>query len=390
MTSFTSNVQRRAKFLLAAVGLSLLAACQLNMGGAGPVLNTSAPVPVALLLPFGTNDANNDLLATSLQNAAQLAVSDLGDVKIELRVYPTMASAAGASAAATKAANEGAKIILGPVFAEAANAAGKAVAAQGLSVLSFSNNTQVAGGNVYVLGNTFENTADRLISHAKSKGFGRVLVVHANNVTGQVGRDAVEMAAGRSGAVFTGSASYEFSQQGVVSAVRDISQQVQDTDTDMIMFESDAAGALPILGELLPENGIDITKIKFMGLTRWDIPTQTLSLKGLQGGWFALPDPSVAGDFSTRFQAAYGNAPHPLAGIAFDAVAAVGALVATGKSDALSAANLTQSSGFAGVNGVFRLRADGTNERAMAVMEIQGGKAVVIDPAPKSFTSLGL
>ena len=131
MTSFTSNVQRRAKFLLAAVGLSLLAACQLNMGGAGPVLNTSAPVPVALLLPFGTNDANNDLLATSLQNAAQLAVSDLGEVKIELRVYPTMASAAGASAAATKAANEGAKIILGPVFAEAANAAGKAVAAQG-------------------------------------------------------------------------------------------------------------------------------------------------------------------------------------------------------------------------------------------------------------------
>ena len=36
--------------------------------------------------------------------------------------------------------NDGAKIILGPVYAEAANAAGIAAARKGVNVLAFSNN----------------------------------------------------------------------------------------------------------------------------------------------------------------------------------------------------------------------------------------------------------
>jgi len=390
MLLFFSRNLCRIRSVFAALALVALAGCQLDMAGGGPSVNTAAPVPVALLVPFGSGDSNNDILATSLQNAAQLAVTDLGEVKIDLRIYPTGGTANGAASAATKAVDEGAKIILGPVYAEAANAAGHAVASRGISVLSFSNNSQIAGGNVFVLGHTFENTANRLVSFAKARGFGRVLAVHANNVTGQIGRDAVQAATQNAGAVFSGAASYEFSQHGVVNAVRQIAQQVKDTETNAIVFESDTAGALPILAELLPENGVDPKVVKFMGLTRWDIPTQTLALSGLQGGWFALPDPAITGAFTDRYRAAYSAAPHPLAGIAYDAVAAVGALVSSGKSDALSRANLTQNSGFAGVNGVFRLLADGTNERAMAVVEIEGGKAVVIDPAPRTFGGLGL
>lgn len=369
---------------------AFLSACQDQFGGLGPSINTSAPVPVALLVPFGSEEASNDVLATSLQNAAQLAVTDLGEVKVELRVYPTGGTSAGAAEAARKAANEGAKIILGPVFADAANAAGAAVASRGISVLSFSNNTQVAGGNVFVLGHTFRNTAKRLMGYGAQNGYGNVLVVHANNLTGQIGRDAVERAAAETGATFTGAASYEFSQQGVISAVRDIAAQVRESDTNAIMFAADTAGALPILAQLLPENGIDPQEIKFMGLTRWDIPTQTLSLSGLQGGWFALPDPALSGAFRDRYTGAFGRAPHPLAGLAYDGVAAIGALIKSGRGDALSKANLTQASGFAGVNGVFRLLPDGTNERAMAVVEIENKQVKVIDPAPRSFGGPGL
>ncbi|MBZ0128818.1 MAG: penicillin-binding protein activator [Rhodobacteraceae bacterium] len=376
--------------LAATLMLMVLAACQMDLGGAGPVVNTKAPVPVALLLPYGSGDPNNDVLATSLQNAAQLAVSDLGEVQIDLRIYNTTGTEAGAADAARKAANEGAKVILGPVFANEANAAGAAVADRGISVLSFSNNTEIAGGNVFVLGHTFANTANRLVSYAVSRGRGKVLVVHASNLAGEAGRKAVEGAIRLAGATQTGAASYEFSQQGVIEAVRGISKQVRDTGTDTIFFTSDTAGALPILAQLLPENGVDPAEIKFMGLTRWDIPTQTLSLSGLQGGWFALPDPSLTGSFNDRYAAAYGGQPHPLAGIAYDGVAAIGALVAKGQSDTLSRENLTQRSGFAGVNGVFRLQSDGTIERAMAVVEIQDNKPVVIDPAPRSFGGLGL
>jgi len=389
MSSAFPAALRPIRLMFMAFIAVFLSACEMNLGGNGPVVNTKTAVPVALLVPFGSEDSNNDVLATSLQNAAQLAVSDLGDVKIDLRIYNTAGTTAGAAEAATKAVNEGAKIILGPVFAEAANAAGAAVASRGVSVLSFSNNTEIAGGNVFVLGHTFENTADRLVSYAASKGLSNVLVVHANNLTGTVGQKAVQRAVSNAGSNYTGSASYEFSQQGVISAVRDIALQVRDTNTDTIVFASDTAGALPILAQLLPENGINPTDIKFMGLTRWDIPTQTLSLGGLQGGWFALPDPSLTGSFADRYSKAYGRQPHPLAGIAYDGVAALGALISSGKPDAFSRENLTQSSGFAGVNGAFRLLSDGTNERAMAVVEIENKQVKVVDPAPRSFGAIG-
>ncbi len=389
MSSVSRDARHPVRLLLLLFATAFLSACQVELGGSGPLVNTRAPVAVALLVPFGSQDTNNDTLATSLQNAAQLAVSDLGNVKIDLRIYSTSGTPAGAAAAATKAVKEGAKIILGPVFGDSANAAGAAVASRGISVLSFSNNTEIAGGNVFVLGHTFANTANRLISYAASKGLDNVLVVHANNLTGQIGLKAVQQAAANSGVNFTGSASYEFSQGGVIGAVQDIAQQVKDTETNMIMFASDTAGALPILAQLLPENGVDPKLIKFMGLTRWDIPTQTLSLTGLQGGWFALPDPSLTGSFKDRYIQAYGQQPHPLAGIAYDGVAAVGALIAKGKSDALSRANLTQKSGFAGVNGIFRLLPDGTNERAMAVVQIENKQVKVIDPAPRIFGSVG-
>lgn len=387
---FSAAIRALARFrlLLLIFVAALVSACQMEFGG-GPQVNLNAPIPVALLVPYGSDDANNDVLATSLQNAAQLAVSDLNEIKIDLRIYKTAGTADGAAEAAKIAADEGAKIIVGPVFAQEAVAAGAAVSARNIPVLAFSNSTDIAGGNIFVLGHTFENTARRMLQYAASQGRRSVLVVHADNLVGQVGREAVRNAAADVGVTLAGTASFPFSQEGVVNAIPDIADLVKDTDADMLMFATDAAGALPILAELLPENGVSPTKIKYLGLTRWDIPTQTLSLKGLQGGWFALPDPSISGAFTDRYVTAYGQQPHPLAGIAYDAIAAIGALVKSGKGDVFSKANLTQSAGFAGVNGVFRLLADGTNERAMAVVEIENNQVKVIDPAPRSFGLAG-
>jgi hypothetical protein len=50
---------------------------------------------------------------------------------------------------------------------------------------------------------------------------------------------------------------------------------------------------------------------------------------------------------------------------------------------------LTQAAGFAGVNGVFRLLPDGTNERGLAVARISNNAVQVIDPAPRRFSGPG-
>ena len=355
----------------------------------GPTLNAGAPVAVALLVPGGSGQASDELLARSLQNAAQLAIADLGGVEIDLRVYNTAGQPGQAQAMALQAAEEGAQIILGPVFAQEANAAGVAVASQGINVLSFSNNPDIAGGNVFVLGPTFVNTAERLASYAVRNGKGRIMAVHDRNQAGNVGRAAIEKGVRAAGGSLVAVGDYEFSQNGVVAAAPGIVQAARSNGADAIFLTADTAGALPLVTQLLMENGLDPEVTRFIGLTRWDIPSATLALPGVQGGWFALPDPGLYAQFQSRYQAAFGEAPHPIAGLAYDGIAAIGALAKQGKSDALTASALTQNSGFAGVNGVFRLRSDGTNERGLAVAQIRNNQVVVVDPAPRSFSGAG-
>ncbi len=394
MFSLLSITKRNLGRIVALLSVIWLAACEpIGLGGAGggsgQRINLGKPVPVALLVPGGSSSAGDAILAKSLEKAARLAMADLQAVQIDLRVYDTKGDAGQAALVAKQAVDDGAKIILGPVFAQTANAAGVAVASRNVNVLSFSNNTRIAGGNVFVLGNTFQNTADRLVGYAKGQGLNKIMVVHSSNTAGLAGRDAISQAISNAGATAAGVASYEFSQQGVLNAVPKIASTARSSGAQAIFFTSDSAGALPLLTQMLPENRVDPKIIKFIGLTRWDIPATTLSLPGVQGGWFALADPNMTAKFRAHYTSAYGEDPHPIAGLAYDGIAAIGALVKAGKADALTTAALTQGSGFAGVSGIFRLRPNGTNQRGLAVAKIENNQVVLISPAPKSFGGAG-
>ena len=357
-----------------------------GLGGNGPA---GDPVQVALMVPSGSGQGTDELLAQSLENAARLAMRDLNGAAIDLRVYQTAGDASLAAANANKAVEEGAQIIIGPVFAASANAAAKAVAGRGVSVLSFSNNAAIAGGNLFVLGPTFRNTANRMAAFAASQGKTRVVIVHGEDPAGTQGRDAINAAVTQQGGLIVGSVSYALSQQDVIAAIPQIKSTVEATAADAIFFTTDTATALPLLSQLLPEAGISSDVTQFIGLTRWDIPSQTLSLPGVQNGWFAIPDTAAAAAFSSQYQNAYGTAPHPIGGLAFDAIAAIGALASQGQSGNFSPAALTQSAGYRGASGIFRLNPNGSNTRGLAVATISEAQVQILSAAPQRFGGAG-
>ena len=368
----------------------VLAAC---VPAAGPTAGggtASGKIQVALLVPAGSGQASDELLARSLQNAARMAISDLGGAaRVDLRVYNTAGQPAQAAAMATQAVADGAQVILGPVFAQEANAAGVAVAGSGVNVLAFSNNPDIAGNNVFVLGPTFGNTASRLASYAVRQGKSQVMIVHDRNTAGEIGRAAIAQAVAQAGGSVVATGNYEFSQNGVVAAAPGIAAAAKTAGAQAVFLTADTAGALPLVSQLLADNGLSSASAQFIGLTRWDIPTATLGLPGVQGGWFALPDPALYAQYQARYQSTFSEAPHPISGLAYDGIAAIGALMKKASPGPLSKQALTQGAGFVGVNGIFRLRSDGTNERGLAIAQIQSGRAVVVDPAPRSFGGFG-
>lgn len=368
----------------------LLAACQASLPGgdlgAGQRVSGQT-VQVAMLLPMTSAQGGDGALARSLENAARLAASELTGATVEISVYDTGGQAAQAASMAQQAVSDGADVIIGPLRSDAAAAAGVAIANSNVNVLSFSNNTEIAGGNVFVLGHTFQNSAARMMSYAASQGRNQVVLVHADSLAGQVARDAVLSAARSGSANVVNTISYEFSQTGVINSIPQIVETVRQTGANSVMLTSDATGALPFFAQLLPENGLDTEAVRVMGLARWDAPPQTLEFPGLQGGWFPLPDPAATADFNARYQATYGSFAHVLAPLGYDAIrAVVDTAAATGR---LGASEFTSSPGFEGANGVFVLRRDGTNARALAIAQIINNQVAVIDPAPRRLGGFG-
>lgn len=398
-TSRAPSPLRRAALRSAAlISALVLAACQ-PVGGptttelAGPqtgqLIDPSQPVPVALLVPGGSDSANVEWLARSLRNAAKMAAADAQGTVIDLRVYDTAGGAETAVAAANSAADAGAKIIVGPLFAESANAVGRAMASRNINVLSFSNNSEIAGGNVFILGNSFSNIANRLVSHGVRQGKRNYYIVAENDVAGQIGGRAIEAAIARNGARMAGRSNHSVSVSGIDTIIPQIVEASTSGRVDAIFLTANNQAVLPYVTERLAAEGITSPVIQFMGLTRWDEPPARLAMAQLQNGWFALPDQALKQRFQARYQAAYGEKPHDLAGLAYDGVAAIASLARAGNRNALTSTGLTQRSGFAGVDGVFRLRQDRTAERGLAIATLQSGQVVILDPAPRGFGGIG-
>jgi ABC-type branched-subunit amino acid transport system substrate-binding protein len=393
---FARILNRRTALLrtLAFAGLVGLSACTVpgavsQNGARTPTIDPSAPVQVALLVPAGSAQASDGFIAQNLENAARLAIADLQGVQIDLRVYATAGDPAQAAQAAATAVADGARIILGPVYAEEANAVGLATAGSGVNILAFSNNPTIAGGNVFILGPTFRNTANRLVSYGTRSGLDRYMIVHAEDLQGNLGRDAIGSAVRANGGTVTGVQSYPLSQAAILAAAPGIVAAANAAGAEAIFTTAGVNADLPILATALPEAGLNTSVTRFVGLTRWNATPQALELPGLQGGIFALPDQQMTQIFESRYSSAYGEAPHPLAGLAYDGIAAIGALVARGDPNALSRASLTQGQGFEGTAGIFRLLSDGTNERGLAVAEVRGNTLAILDPAPRSFGGAG-
>lgn len=380
---------------LVAVGAAVLSACapvQTARVDDGLAVDPNGPVRVALLVPYGSGDPGRDMIARSLENAARLAQADLRNATVDLAVYPTAGSTAGGASAAAQAIAEGAKIIVGPLFSTETAGAQSPAAAAGVTILSLSNNPQVAGGNVYILGTSFENTADRLVAYGQAQGMRAFGVVYPAGLEGETARDAVAAVASNRGVTLVASQPYSLSVEGIQAAAGPAAAALLSGGAQAVILTDGPTGGLGFISEALRNNGVAATQVQFMGMQRWSVSAEALALPALQGGVFAAPDPNLVAAFDGRYRTAYGEAPHELAGLAYDGINAVGAMIAEARTQGgspFSSARLTAPAGFAGAFGPFRFLGNGRVQRNLAIVEVRDGTAVVTQRAARSFDAVG-
>ena len=372
----------------------------------------SEPAVVALLLPLSGPHA---ALGRALQDAAFLALSEVGSDRLVLLPRDTGGTEAGGAAAAAQALAEGAKLILGPVFRDAVRGAAGPARAHGVNIIAFSTDRSVAGDGVYLLGFTPEQQVARVLRYAATTGLTRFAALAPESAYGYAVVQSLQRLVEERGLSFTGAEFYGVDGSGAEEAVKRLSRhqarreqlvqrrqelrQIGDTQARRELQRLQNAstyGALPFDALLLPEGGqmlrlvapwlpyYDVDGVRLLGTGLWDDPA-VLRETSLVGGWFAAPSPAIAKDFFRRFEAIYGERPPRIASLAYDAAALASVLAGGLAGPRFDAETLTIASGFAGSDGIFRFRPDGIAERGLAVLEVAPDGFRVVDPAPTSF-----
>jgi hypothetical protein len=342
-----------------------------------PLVAGNGQVKVGLTLPLSAA-GNAGVAAQSMKNAAEMALAEFQNPNIQLLIKDDGGNPQGAQQGTQQALDEGAEIILGPLFAQSVPATAQLTRARGVNVIAFSTDSSVAGRGVYLLSFLPESDVNRIVEYSASIGKRSFAALLPDNAYGNVVEASFKQAVGRRGGRI---AAFEKYGTDRAAPARTVAQALNQADA---LFIADDGDSVVAVADALTAAGANLKNIQLLGTGLWDNP-RVFASAALQGGLYAAPDPSGFRSFSNRYRAKYGGDPVRTATLAYDAVALVAALARTQGPQRFSTEVLTNPSGFAGIDGLFRFRPDGTNERGLAVMRVGSGGGVPVAGSPKSF-----
>ena len=340
-----------------------------------------APMKIALLLPLTGSQAK---LGQAMEQAAQLALFDLGAAEFQLLPRDTGDTPEGAAKAADDAVRDGAQLVLGPIFAPSVRAAAPVVARAGINMIAFSNDSSLAGGNVFVFGFTPQDQIRRIVQYGAGHGAHRIGVLAAEGDYGDVVLAAYGKEAARDNVTTVKIARLpngHAQMAGVIAAFARDGAAAEDA----VLIAAGGEQAKDA-ASLLTQNGFAPGKVRRLGTALWAEP----GLAGnsdLADAWFAAPSPDLRRHFESRYTDTYGQKPLRLASLAYDATA-LAAVLAKRSGDprhAFDRGAIANSNGFVGVDGVFRFLPGGVAERGLAILTFHGSTVTLQDPPPQTF-----
>ncbi|HSI01621.1 MAG TPA: penicillin-binding protein activator [Reyranella sp.] len=347
----------------------------------GSPTTASGKARIALLLPLSGRNAP---IGQSMQQAAEMALFDTGARDLALAPYDSGETGDQAIQAYKRAQADGAALILGPLFGGSATALAPLRRTDRANVIAFSNDESVAQPGLWVMGIAAPPQVRRVVDYGVQTGIRRFAVLAPRTAYGeQMARTLQSHATQRGGTVVASEIFDEGSDLG--PAAKRLAEAAQGEGKLAILVPVSPPRVTTVLASLV-NAGVDAKSVQYIGTGVWDVPgigSETM----LRGAWYAAPDPARRADFERKFVATYGRPPQRLATLAYDAVSLAGQLARLKPGGDFSAEAITNPNGWACVDGVFRFLPDGRSERALAVIEVQGDRGLVVSPAPATFAS---
>lgn len=336
------------------------------------------PIKVGLILPLSGPQGQ---IGRAMEQAAQLALFDMGAQNFTLVPRDTGGSAQGAQRAVQEVLNDGAKIVLGPLLADEVRAAKTMTEGANVPLVAFSTDWSQAGGNSYIMGFLPFVQVARVVDYAARKGVRTVAYVAPRDSYGDTAVRVFEQEAARHGMTIAGSVRYNGNTDPSLPAQL---QTLAQNKSIQAVFIPVGGMKADEISSVLAFHGLTNDRVMRLGTGLWD--DETLAARAsMQGAVFAAPSPRQYALFEAKYRSVYGAAPPRIASLAYDATALAAVLARQGGAHGYTQAALKNPNGFAGMDGIFRFNPQGMVERGLAVLQINNRRMQEVEPAPSSF-----
>lgn len=382
----------RRAVMLAGISV-ILAGCQIvpKVGGSRPTVPdqpTTAPTPrpvpqpdttplptdptrhrIALLVPI--SGTNGDV-GQSIANATTMALLDTSANNLRITTYDT---ATGASSAAARAIADGNKLILGPLLSENVRPVLAKARAADVPLISFSNDTNVAGPDVFVMGHIPEQSITQSVAYASKNGASRFAAILPDGEYGDRAEAALTGAVQRYGGRVTTAERYSRGNTSIVGAAQRLRSR---GGFDSVLIADSPQLAMRAASEL--------GSTQILGTELWSGEQSVTRASPLRGAIFSAVSDARYKRFSDSYDTRFGDRPYRISTLGYDAVLLTLRIAQNWDvGGSFPTETLRDRGGFLGLDGPFRFQRSGVVERAMEVRKVENGRVIIAAPAPKRF-----
>ena len=353
--------------------------------------NTSVST-VSMLLPLS---GKQEETGKNMQNAALIALQKNTNAPVKLLFFDTKGTPEGAKEAYRWAKAQNSDMILGPVFSSEL----AALPSTGTAVLSYTSDSTLLNNRHASFAVLISDQVQQMVQYACKNEQHRLAAIGPENKVGQIVMNAMDEAIKECpGMSLTKYALYGEKEENMTPSVLKILPKMVDIKKKNLTPEEEKIVATPIQERVafdslfVFEEGIRLSQLMailaFYDVTPKAFPIYTLaSVKSLKDPMFnnmLFMDLSTNSSayFTNQYMQIFGEKPSRLAELAYDSIDWI---AQQAENETVHLSDLQQLDSFSGVNGLVRLNSDGTNNRAMRLVQKKGQNVIEIQPAPSFF-----
>ena len=363
-------------------------------------------IEIGIMLPLS---GKHYLLGRSLLNAAQLALEKTNQKNIIFHIIDT-----GNEEILLKEIyillEKDIEVIIGPVFTDKIIQVHEIVKEKNIPMITLSNNSILEELGISVFGLTLEDEIKTMLNYLLKKDLNRYAVIIPKNEYGKRVEKETEIFRSKNNLsafkyVFYNPKSpdfydiskkisnYENRKINLKNKIKELENDNSDQamkelkklykldtygelDFEALLIFTQSFDELSNLSSILPYYDVDPKKIQYIGNSLW---AQNLSLKepGLDNSYFTSLNINNKKKFEEEYFNFFKSQPHTIATLVYDIVGLISKLHSEEKIFKID--RLYTNSGFIGINGWFKMSANGKVLRSPNIYKIKNQKFILLD-----------